>query len=131
MIVRRLDEILDGPRDVRAETFHSRRLLLAADGMGFSLHDTVLHAGTETLIWYRHHLEAVYVIEGRGEIDLLDEGRTIEIAAGTMYALDGHERHRLRAIDDLRCVCVFTPPLRGDEVHDADGVYAPPGSTTD
>lgn len=130
MIVRRLDDILGSPRDVRAATFHSRRMLLAADGMGFSLHDTVLHAGSETLIWYRHHLEAVYCIEGRGEIELLDEGRTIVVEPGTMYALDGHERHTLRAIEDLRCICVFTPALSGTEIHDADGVYAAPDSTT-
>lgn len=131
MIVRELSALIGGARDVRADTFHSRRLLLAEDGLGFSLHDTVLHAGSETLIWYRHHLEAVYCIEGHGELELLDEGRTITIQPGTMYALDGQERHLLRAIDDLRCVCVFTPPLRGDEVHDEDGVYAPPASTTD
>lgn len=131
MIVRQLSELIGGSRDVRADTFHSRRLLLADDGMGFSLHDTVLHAGSETLIWYRHHLEAVYCIEGHGELELLNEGRTIVVKPGTMYALNGHERHLLRAVEDLRCICVFTPALTGREVHDADGVYPPPDSTAD
>lgn len=40
-----------------------------------------------------------------------------------MYALNGHERHRVRAHTDLRMICVFTPPLTGREDHDADGAY--------
>jgi L-ectoine synthase len=37
--------------------------------------------------------------------------------------LDGHERHELHAETDLRMVCVFTPALTGQEVHDEDGAY--------
>ena len=43
--------------------------------------------------------------------------------AGTLYILDRHDRHILRAETDLRMVCVFTPPLTGNEVHDENGVY--------
>lgn len=125
MIVRQLSEIIGTDRDVRAETFHSRRLLLAEDGMGFSLHDTVLHAGSETLIWYKHHLEAVYCIEGSGELEVLPNGPVWPIRVGTMYALDGHEKHLLRAHEDLRVVCVFNPALTGREVHDDEGTYPP------
>lgn len=123
MIVRKLDEIVGSERDVQAETWNSRRLLLAGDGMGFSLHDTLIHAGTETMIWYRHHLEAVYCVEGDGEIEVLPNGATYQIAAGTMYALDGHEKHLLRARTQMRMICVFNPPVTGDEVHDEEGVY--------
>lgn len=123
MIVRRLEDLVDGERDVVAPTFRSRRLLLAQDGMGFSFHDTVLHAGSETLIWYKHHLEAVYCIEGEGELRLLPDGPSYEIRPGTFYALDGHEKHVLRARADLRMMCVFNPPLSGTEVHDEEGVY--------
>ncbi|MFQ5477545.1 MAG: ectoine synthase [Candidatus Binatia bacterium] len=123
MIVRSLDEIVDTERDVRAPTFHSRRLLLRSDRMGFSLHDTILHAGSVTKMWYRNHVEAVYCIEGEGELEDLETGCRHAITPGTMYALDGHERHVLRAITELRMVCVFDPPLTGKEVHDADGVY--------
>ena len=42
MIVRNLTDLENTERDVRAETWRSRRLLLADDKMGFSLHDTVL-----------------------------------------------------------------------------------------
>ena len=124
MIVKHLDEIRGTDRNVTAPTFESRRLLLRRDGMGFSLHDTVIHAGTETLIWYINHLEAVYCVEGEGEIELADSGERFEIRPGTLYALDGHEKHFLRARSKMRMVCVFNPPLTGGEVHDADGIYA-------
>ncbi len=130
MIVRQLDD----PAAVRTVTggvnWTSRRLLMAADGMGFSLHDTLIHAGTETRIHYKHHLEAVYCISGEGEIEELEgERRTHRIHPGMMYALNQHDLHLLRATSELRLVCVFTPPLRGDEVHGPDGAY-PAGETS-
>ena len=66
MIVRRLDELTGTDRETRAETWASRRFLLKEDGMGFSLHDTIIHAGTSTEMHYQNHLEAVYCIEGKG-----------------------------------------------------------------
>jgi L-ectoine synthase len=123
MIVKTLDEIIGTDADVRGPTFASRRFLLKSDGMGFSLHDTVLYAGTETLIWYKNHLEAVYCIEGEGELEVLPDGPTYQIKPGTMYALNGHEKHHLRAFKDLRVVCVFNPPLTGKEMHDEEGTY--------
>lgn len=123
MIVRRLEELEGTDRAVRAPTFTSRRFLLREDGLGFSFHDTVLDAGTETYIWYKHHLEAVYCIAGEGELEDLDHGVTHEIRPGTFYALDCHERHYLRAKTDLRMMCVFSPALTGAEVHDQEGVY--------
>ena len=123
MIVRTLDGIVGTDRDVEAETWSSRRFVLAGDGVGFSLHDTVLHAGTVTEMWYRNHIEAVYCIEGRAELEDLETGDRHEVVPGTMYLLDGHERHRLTVHEDLRTVCVFNPPCTGREVHDADGAY--------
>ena len=123
MIVRDLESIEGTERDVRAETWSSRRLLLSADGMGFSLHDTVLHAGSVTEMWYRNHVEAVYCIEGSGELEDIDNGTVHRVGPGTMYALDGHEKHRLHAHTRLRMVCVFNPPCSGAEVHDDDGSY--------
>jgi L-ectoine synthase len=123
VIVRRLEDLEGTDRDVGAPTFNSRRFLLRDDGFGFSFHDTVLYAGSETLIWYKNHLEAVYCIGGTGELEDLGNGVTHEIRPGTFYALDGHERHYLRATTDLRMMCVFSPPLTGDEVHDDEGTY--------
>ncbi|NVK17488.1 MAG: ectoine synthase [Methylocystaceae bacterium] len=125
MIVRNIEDIIGTEREVKAETgtWTSRRLLLRKDDMGFSFHETIIHAGTETLIWYKNHLEAVYCVGGEGEIEDLTNGKTHPIKDGTMYALNGHEKHYLRAKSDLRMICVFTPPLTGKEDHDADGVY--------
>ena len=123
MIVRQLQEIESTERDVRAPTFASRRFLLKKDGMGFSLHHTVLYAGTETYIWYQNHVEAVYCVGGEGELRVVPEGPTYSIRPGTMYALDGHEKHYLRAETDLHMICVFNPPLTGQEVHDQQGTY--------
>ncbi len=127
MIVRTLDELLGSERDVRAENGNwvSRRFLLKDDGMGFSFHETIIFAGTETPIWYKHHLEAVYCVGGEGEIEDLETGITHPIRDGTLYALNGHERHKLRAFRDMRLICAFNPPVTGREVHDADGAYPP------
>lgn len=123
MIVRTKEELKGTEREVHAPTFVSFRFLLRKDGMGFSFHETTLYAGTETYIWYKHHLEAVYCIEGEGEVEVLPDGPTYQIRPGTMYALNGHETHYLRAKSDLRMMCVFVPPLTGQEVHDQNGVY--------
>ncbi|MGB8275603.1 MAG: ectoine synthase [Alphaproteobacteria bacterium] len=123
MIVRRLENILGTERDVETQNWTSRRLLLGRDGMGFSLHDTVIRPGTETRMWYAHHLEAVYCIDGEGEVEVIDTGERFAIGPGTLYALDGNEKHVLRARTAMRMVCVFNPPLSGTEVHDSDGVY--------
>ena len=125
MIVRTLKEIIGSERDVEAENgnWKSRRFLLKDDGMGFSLTETTIYAGTETYIWYKNHVESVYCVAGRGEIEDLTNGQTHQIEDGTMYALNGHEKHKLRAFEDMRLICVFNPPLTGREVHDKEGAY--------
>ena len=123
MIVRTLDEIAGSAQEIVTPNWTSRRLLLKRDGMGFSLHETTIEPGTETHIWYKHHLEAVLCVEGEGEVEVLPEGRVHRIVPGTLYALDRHDRHYLRAKTRMRMVCVFNPPLTGAEVHDGEGVY--------
>jgi L-ectoine synthase len=127
MIVRHLKEIINTRRDIRTPTWASRRLLLREDRMGFSLHETTICAGTQTHIWYKHHLEAVYCVEGSGEVELIPSGEVFRIEPGTMYALNRNDRHWLRADPgaDMRLVCAFNPALVGDEVHDEEGAYAP------
>jgi L-ectoine synthase len=125
MILEHLRQIIGTEREVEAPNGNwvSRRLLLKQDGMGFSMHDTIIRAGTETYIWYKHHLEAVYCVAGRGEIEDLESGQVHPIEDGTLYALNGHERHYLRAFEDMRMICVFNPPLTGREVHTKEGYY--------
>jgi len=123
MIVRSLGDVIGSDRDVHTRNWNSRRLLLADDQMGFSVHDTLIHAGTETEMCYENHLEAVYCIEGEGEIEVLPDGPTFALSPGTIYALDQNDRHILRAETQLRMVCVFNPPVTGREVHDENGAY--------
>lgn len=126
MIVRSLeDDVLGTGDEVSHNTWTSRRLLLKKDGMGFSLHDTVIYAGTETPMWYKNHLEAVYCIEGEGEILDRESGKRHRLRPGVVYALDRHDRHTVTAHSDLRLICVFNPPCTGTEVHDEDGGYPP------
>jgi L-ectoine synthase len=123
MIVRSLNEVAGTERETLAPTFASRRLILARDGLGFSFHDTILFAGTTTTMRYKNHVESVYCVEGEGELTDLETGEVHAIRPGVLYALDGHERHELRAITDLRMMCVFNPPLTGQEVHDEEHSY--------
>jgi L-ectoine synthase len=123
MIVRKLTDIIGTDRDVDDGNWVSRRLLLRKDGMGFSLHETILRAGTETYMWYKHHLEAVYCIDGEGEVEDLATGIIHHLEPGMLYALNEHDKHIVRAKTDIRTVCVFYPPVTGQEVHDEEGVY--------
>lgn len=123
MIVRRVSDLDGTERETVAETWRSRRFLLADDGMGFSFHETIIGAGTETRMWYKNHLEAVYCVGGRGTIEDLATGEVHQILDGTMYALNDHDRHVVRAEEDMRLICVFNPPCVGGETHDADGAY--------
>jgi len=124
MIVRTFQEALKTERRVVSETWESTRLLLKADGMGFSFHVTIMYANTETQMWYRNHLEAVLCTEGEGEIESLEDGKIYPVTPGTLYALDKHDRHILRAKTQMQIVCVFNPPLNGKEVHDEEGSYS-------
>ena len=53
----------------------------------------------------------------------MDQDTVHPIKPGTLYALDRHDRHILRARTKMRMVCVFNPPLLGKEVHDKHGAY--------
>ncbi len=124
VLVRTLDEITDGPNDVRGDGWRARRHFVRTDGLGFSLSETSVEAGREMQLWYRHHQEACYVIEGSAEITERDTGTVHRIGPGDAYA-PGHDRHTIRVLEPLRLVCVFNPALTGQETHDADGGYLP------
>jgi L-ectoine synthase len=128
MIVRDCNEIVENDRDrvVSDARWSSVRMLLAEDGMGFSFHITSLDAGSEHTFEYKNHFESVYCMQGTGSITDLATGETHAIKPGVMYALDKHDRHTLRADEELVMACCFNPPVTGKEVHRADGSYAAP-----
>jgi L-ectoine synthase len=124
MIVRTLDQITGTPQDAGGDGWRARRHFVRDDGLGFSLSETTVDAGAEMQLWYKHHNEACYVIEGRAEITERDTGVVHRIGPGDAYAPQ-HDRHTIRVLEALRLVCVFAPALSGHETHDADGSSEP------
>ncbi|WP_344966717.1 ectoine synthase [Salinactinospora qingdaonensis] len=118
MIIRNIEDV----KTVDWGNGLSRRFLLEADGVGYTLTDTVVWAGTKSRLEYRNHLESCYCVEGSGEVIELD-GTAHPLTPGVLYSLNNHDPHFLVAAphEDLRLVCVFSPALRGDEVHNLDG----------
>src|SRR5690625_2082502 len=93
MIVRNVKDIIGTENEVKGENWTSRRVLLKRDGMGFSFHETIIKPGTETHIHYKNHLEAVWCVEGDGEIETVADGKKYAIEPGVVYALDEHDEH--------------------------------------
>lgn len=123
MLIRTIDQITDTDADIQSENWRSKRIVLAREGVGFSVHETTLYAGTESEFCYQNHIEAVFIVEGEGEIEDLATGEVHHLAPGSLYLLNDHDRHRVRPRTQMRTVCVFNPPVTGREVHDENGVY--------
>lgn len=125
MIVRDVVSTTGTDRHASGKGWDSKRLIVASDNVGFSVHDTTVPEGSELEMEYKHHIEANYCFDGYGEVVDLSTGETHEIRPGSIYVLDKHDRHILRAIKgDLRLVCVFNPALTGSETHRPDGSFA-------
>lgn len=128
MIVKTLKDVVGTADHASGDGWESRRILLARDGLGYSLHDTVVKEGTVLELEYKNHVETNYCIDGVGSVTNVTTGEEFPLSAGSVYVLDNHEPHILRAAKgDLRLVCVFTPALSGSETHDADGSYTASG----
>jgi L-ectoine synthase len=115
----------------RTVAFHagtSRRLLLKKDGMGFGVtHTTILPEAGKVMQHYKNHLEACYCI--KGQAILTDEyGMEFGIEAGVMYVLDKNDKHWFEALEETVLLCVWNPPLIGQEIHREDGSYSLDGS---
>lgn len=126
MIVNHLTDILNTDRDVKGPGWNSRRVLIRSEGMGYSINDTIISAGASMTLEYKNHLESCYCISGSGTITDLQTGEVHSIGPGTIYALNKHDKHTLTADSqsDMHLVCVFNPPLEGNEVHGPDGSYS-------
>ncbi len=108
---------------VSKDGWTSVRWLLGKDGMGFSFHETTFPPGLEFDMWYKNHFEAVFCYQGEGSIVNRETGEEHKIEPGTVYALDKHDRHTLKAKTEMKLVCAFNPPVTGRETHDEDGSY--------
>lgn len=125
MIVRKMKDIRETYREAKADdgSWTSMRFLLKSDGMGFSLHAVELKAGSEIVVGYKHHLEAVYCIAGEMTVETLKDGQIHDIKAETVYALNVHDKVKIRPRTDVKLISVFTPALTGKEKQQPDGSY--------
>lgn len=125
MKVVKIDELIQTERDVRCPKggFRSLRVLLESDGMGYSLTKTIVPKGEPQLWHYKHHLETCYCVSGLGVLNNLESGEMFVIRPDTIYVLDKHDRHQFMALEETVLICVFNPPLKGQEVHKEDGSY--------
>lgn len=102
----------------------SNRILLESDGMGYSMTKTVVAPGPHVFQHYKHHLETCYCVSGNATLTNATTGETFAIVPDTTYVLDKHDPHYFEAHEETVLICVFNPPLKGQEIHDADGSYA-------
>jgi len=133
MIVRNLKEAEGSNRFIKDPkgNWDSTRLLLKDDNMGFSFHITTIYKGADFEMHYQNHLESVFCMSGEGEVETLTDGKVYPIKPGTIYILDKHDKHVLRAFSEMKMACVFNPPLNGKEVHNAEGAYELTAETID
>lgn len=101
----------------------SNRILLEKDGMGFTLTRTDIPKGEWRHWHYKNHFEACYCISGHGILHDIATGEMHDIYPGVTYVLDNHDDHEFEAVMDTQLICVFNPPLTGNEVHGEDGSY--------
>ena len=129
MFVKTLKDLKAAGREkiVAGGSARTVRFLTRDDGLGFTMSDVRLDAGQQNVLWYKHHWEANYILEGRGEVRDLTTDETWVLEPGVMYIVGPDDRHSMRAITDLHLVSIFNPPLAGDEVHDEHGTLPPSG----
>jgi len=117
-----IEQIEGTEREVVFTGGTSYRPVLAKDGLGFSVHKTVVKKGR----WhwhYKNHLESCYCIEGKGVLHNLENGKSYQINPDTVYLLDKHDDHEFEAFEQTILISVFNPPIIGDESHDFNGNY--------
>lgn len=116
---------LDSSRIVKCKNdgFTSNRILTKADGMGYTMTKTVVHPGIKQFWHYKHHLESCYCVSGTGKLTNARTDEVFDIKPDVTYVLDNHDPHYFEAEEEVVLICVFNPPLVGDELHDEEGTY--------
>lgn len=123
MKVRSIKDIEGTNRDVKFKEGRSLRVLLDKDGLGFSLHKTIIPKGEKGHWHYKNHQEACYCIKGSGILTNLETKEEFIINIDTTYILDNYDNHTFEALEDVVLISVFNPPIVGDEIHQKDGSY--------
>jgi L-ectoine synthase len=118
MFVRNVKDILGTERDVTGKGWKSRRLILARDGLEYSVHETVLEANTTFRFTYAAHRETVYCIEGKGSVGNVLTGETWPLRPGCVYSVGVGDDHVVKTQSEMKLICIFDPPLEGQEEAD-------------
>lgn len=118
MYVTSTDRIIGTEREAVGEGWKSRRLMLASEGRPYSLHETQVAAGTSLHLKYARHSETVYCVAGRSELEDVATGTLTKIGPGSLYCAAVGDEHRLRIDETSTFICVFDPPLIGQEEAD-------------
>lgn len=113
------------PKERKVE-FHagvSNRIVLDEDKMGFTMTKTVIEPGKKVFQHYKNHLESCYCVSGKATLTNDRTGEEFEIGPDVTYVLDEHDPHWFEAHETTILICVFNPPLVGNETHDESGAY--------
>ncbi len=114
MCFRDRKDIVGTPRDVKNVNYRTLRLLLATDDVPVSLTDIVLNPGIEDIYGYADRTEIAYCIEGRATSRDLKTNVAQDIYPGVLWVAP-NSRFSFLAHEPTRLICVFYPPLEGNE----------------
>ena len=127
LTVRRLEDIIGTDRDVDWTRGRSRRYLNQSDGFNVSVHNTHAYKDFRNELEYKKQFESVIWYRGRGsyeweqgnksqsfDIPCDDQNLTGETVT---LLLDKHDPHTAVIDQDSYAICVFSPPLVGNETH--------------
>lgn len=118
---------LNSIEESRKVKFHagvSNRILLESDGMGYTMTKTVIEPNNKQFQHYKNHLESCYCVSGLATLTNAITGEEFEIKPDVTYVLDKNDPHYFEAHETTTLICVFNPPLKGQEIHQDDGSYA-------
>ncbi len=112
-------------RSATSGTVRMSHYLGPEDGCGLTVS---LPRGTaDSMLWYKNHVEANYVLEGEATVEDLANGEVWSLRPGSLYVVGPRDRHHLKAEREVYFISVFNPALEGDAARDADGAYPPSG----
>ena len=102
-------------RDTTPTGCRSIRFLIASDGVGFSVHKTIIPKGEPNHWHYPYHVESCYCVSGKGILIDYATGNSFEIMPDTLYLLQGDD-HSFQALEDTVLISVFNPPSFGPHI---------------
>ena len=124
----KLGDIVGGERDVDWTRGHSRRFLLARDGFGITLTNTLAYPNNDCQMEYKNHIESAYWIDGAGKYEWDDGKSSKEInmkreGEAICFTMNKHDKHHAYFTGNRNyiAICVFCPALVGNETHKFDG----------